>query len=80
MSGGFNNVYAREEVECANLEEATNLAYEYALEEFDSYAGLHGVKDFDECLEEADGDELLAEDIYREVFETWVVYYAEEVE
>ena len=78
MAGGFNDVCLRMVEEFKSRDEALRVAESYARDEFESYAGLHGVRDWDECLDEADGDEDLAQQIYEEEFEEWTDYYVME--
>lgn len=80
MTGGFNDVRYRQTVEVETESEAYEIACEWARDEFESYAGLHGVLDYGECLDECDGDEEAADQMYQDEFETWTEYYAEEVQ
>ena len=79
MGGGFNQRY-HEVVEAENLEEASDLAYEIACEEFESYAGSHGISSKEEIAEENDldsyGDREEIEQIYNEERESWINHWA----
>ena len=75
-------------IEADTLQEAENIAYECALEDYDSYAGLHGIPDFDSIAEdmfdmsydELDGDQMAAvEDQYNEERQSWIDCWAEEI-
>ena len=57
-------------------EEAAKYAWESACEDFDSYAGLHGIRDVDMIMEE-DGIEDFDEayEVYAEERESWLSYY-----
>ena len=55
MGGGFNQRY-HEVVKAENLEEASDLAYEMACEEYESYSGSHGISSEEEIAEENDLD------------------------
>lgn len=87
LTGGFNSVELVEEnVECKNLREAEMFAYDYALEKFESMAGMHGLSsytDIEESLYEDCGDEFNFDDIVMEEYlgyvENWIIYYAKEV-
>ena len=82
LSGGFGGCENKdwEEIQAHDLEEANMIAYEYACEEYDSYAGLHGIRDIDEIVEEDEVDLDEAEEIYHQEREDWIEYEAREVE
>ena len=79
--GGANLIFKG--VEYDNKEEATKAAYEYAVEEYQSYEGCYGLTSYgdieinpeeyglDENPEEEDIDE-----VYTEELESWIEYYA----
>lgn len=62
-----------------NHEEAEQYAYEMAKDAYESYAGLH-VPSYQDCLDEANGDEEEANYLYEDYLTSWLEYYAEEVE
>ena len=83
--GRANNI---DWIEADNIQEANHIAYECALEDYDSYAGLHGIPDFDSIAEdmfdmsydELDEDQMAAVDQeYYEGRESWIDYWAEEI-
>lgn len=81
LGGGFGGA-ENNEPEFARLpdkETAENLAYELACDEYESYAGLHGLRDYDQIMEEEECDEVTAEEIFREERESWLDYWVEEV-
>lgn len=82
LSGGFGGCEMQdwEEIEADNLEEANNIAWEKACEEYDSYLGMHGIRDIDEIMDEDEVDEDEAEEILNEDREGWIDYEAEEIE
>lgn len=80
MTGGFNDVRYRQTVEVETELEAYDIAYEWAKNEFESYAGFRGILDYCECVEKCDGDEEAADQMYQEEFEIWADYYVEEVQ
>lgn len=58
-----------------------------AVEEYQSYEGLHGIPSYEEVREEyiemyedEDPDEDLVQEQYEEEISNWIVYYAEKVE
>ena len=77
--GGCENV-EWEEIEDEDLDEANEIAWQSACEEYDSMIGLHGIRDIDEIMEEDDcEDEEEAEEILNEDRESWIEYEAEEI-
>ena len=96
LGGGFNSVQEHCIEEFSSEEQAIDYAYDLACDEYDSYAGLHGLRDWSECREEAKGYsesddyddpdqyendvENYTNQIYNEDRESWIVYYVEKVE
>lgn len=80
LSGGFGGVNEYTVVECKNEDEAQGIAYIYACDCYESYEGLHGLRDISDIIEEEGLDENDAEDentaweIYREEREDWLAY------
>ena len=79
-----------EYMELSSLEEANNTAYQLAVEDYESFEGLHGIRsmaeiaeeDFDVELDELDFDTAMYIDIettYFEERESCLNYYAEEI-
>ena len=91
LGGGFGGAKYEETYEFRNEDEAMEYAYNKAVEEYESYAGSHGLLDYDgvrEDLEESgfiedtiDENEIEAmiESHYIEYMESWLDYYVEEV-
>ena len=84
LGGSFGGAYFIETLDCANEDEAVQIAYEAAVELYEQYEGLHGLPDFNDCLEEA-ADlpdisnmtiEESAEELYNAYKEDWLEYYA----
>ena len=79
--GGANLIFKG--VEYDNKEEATKAAYEYAVEEYQSYEGCYGLTSYND-IEENPEDYGLDEDpeaedineVYTEELESWIEYYA----
>lgn len=94
MGGGFGGATYQETRDFNDEEAANNAAYEIACEIFDSYAGLHGVMGWEECMEEARDNisesdfntpdeygvalEEYADEVYKEERESWIDSWAEE--
>ena len=87
LEGGFGGANSQGIYDFENEEQATMVAYEMACEEYESYAGLHGIPDIGDILDEPeyyglskDCSEEDAWEVYKEIRETWIEYYACEVE
>ena len=86
LGGGFGgSTYIETEV-FSSLEEAEKAAYEYAIEEYESMEGMHGLRSYEQILEEliyeyGEDDisslENEAEQIYNEEMESWLDYHVE---
>lgn len=89
LGGGFGGAHYCETVEAENIDEAYEFAYELAVEEYQSYEGLHGILSWAECYEDAMesgfiGEDTMTEneiatyvdDMYQEEIEGWIEYYA----
>lgn len=79
--GGANLIYKGAEYN--NIEEATNAAYEYAVEEYQSYEGYHGLTSYGDIKENPeeyglceDPEEEDINEVYTEEMESWIEYYA----
>ena len=81
LGGGFGGIEMAdgEILEFNNQEEALDYAYEMACQEYDGYAGLHGIRDIDQIMEEDGCDEYEAEQEYNDDRESWVDYEATEI-
>lgn len=58
LSGGFGGAHYCGVEECADKEQAENYARQYAMEEYESYGGYHGLYTWDSMREE------IAEELY----------------
>lgn len=76
LGGGMNTIESHVE-DFNTQEQADEQAYQLAVDDYESYAGMHGLMDYDEALAEAEGDEDDAQDIYNESREGWLEYHAE---
>lgn len=81
LGGGFGGCENMEweEIEAEDLDEANDIAYENACDEYESYAGMHGIRDIPEIMEEEGVDEEEAQDVFMEDRESWIEYEAEEI-
>lgn len=81
LSGGFGGAQYHGTYEFTDAQEADRYAYKLALEEYESYAGCHGLSSWDDVREELiefgkiPEGELSSEDV-----ETVNEYYIEEAE
>jgi predicted nuclease of restriction endonuclease-like RecB superfamily len=67
-------------IEAKNQEEAERMAYEFAVEVYESYEGLHGIRSEDDILNEEENITIEdAYDIYKEEVENTIFYSAEEI-
>lgn len=89
LGGGFGGARYNQTIEAENIDEAYECAYELAVEEYQSYEGLHGILSWAECYEDAmesgfidestmTEDEIATyvDDMYQEEIEGWIEYYA----
>ena len=85
LEGGFGGPNYVKTCLYKNKEDAEQDAYQYAIEEYESYAGLHGIRSLNDIAEEEDldlddeRDLKEAEEIYNEDLESWIDFYVEEV-
>ena len=82
LGGGFGGLDPKdwEIIEADSLGEATDIAYEGAIEEYELYEGTNGLRTVTDIMEEDGLDEAEAEDQYFEERESWLDYTAEECE
>ena len=79
--GGANLVFKGAEYN--DIEEATEAAYEYAVEEYQSYEGYHGLTSYNDIKEnpeeyglDEDPEVEDVNEVYTEEVENWIEYYA----
>lgn len=88
MSGGFGGANFIKTIDAETAEEADKYAYDEAWEEYESYAGYHGILSWDEIYDESkeagelDGmtDNKIEDyinNLYQEEVESWIEWYAE---
>lgn len=81
LTGGFGGCEMQdwEEIEADDREEANEIAYQNACDEYDSYVGTSGLRDIDEIMEEDEVDEEEAGITLEEERESWIDYEVREV-
>lgn len=79
LSGSFGGATYRGTLECEDIMEAEQYAYECALEEYESYSGCHGLLTWDDIAEENNLDinenSVEIDCLYTEQLEDWIEYY-----
>lgn len=83
LSGSFGGPNLQGTWDFHNLEEATQFAYDLAVEEYESYASCHGLLTWDECKEDLCNsfpdekiDDSDVDTYYLEEVEDWISYSA----
>lgn len=76
LGGSFGGAKYIGTLNGVTLETASKVAFESAIEEYESYEGYHGLRDIGDIMEEEGVDEQEAYDIYNEERESWIDYYA----
>jgi len=77
LGGGFGGARYQSTEECATQEAAEDIAFEMACETYESYVGLHGLRDISDIMDEEECDEDEANEIFRDERGCWLDYYAE---
>lgn len=83
LGGGFGGARNFEIIDCENEDMAMTIGWELACEEYDSYAGLHGLDDLDDVARDNDLDLDISENfekaemIYNDQRESWLDYRVE---
>lgn len=82
MGGSFGGAVFQLFEEFNSLEEAQECAYQLALEQYQSYEGLHGILSWEDCrqdlLDSYPDMKIDDEDVdahYQEELESWIEYY-----
>ena len=90
LGGSFGGATLQGIYEYRNAREAEQAAYQLAVEEYESYGGMHGLLDYNDCYEDLKEsnmfdaiDENEIDDMvtahYFAYMESWLEYYIEEV-
>lgn len=82
LGGSFGGASYHGTGEFKSEEDASKVAYEIAREEYESYEGYHGIKDWADVAEDnnldPDDEDNFEEidELYNEEIESWIEYYA----
>lgn len=76
LSGGFGGINNYEVISEDSLEKAEMVAYYKAVEEYEQYSGMHGLRSVEDIMDEDGVDSDEAEEIYNEEREGWLDYSA----
>lgn len=85
LNGGFGGADYCYTAEFDNIDQAEQAAYEEAIQEYESYEGLHGILSYEELKEELEKEfleelsEEEATEYYLEERDGWLDYYVKEV-
>jgi hypothetical protein len=82
LGGGFGGCESEEweEIEAKDLDAAEREAYERACELYESYAGMHGLRDEEQIMEEDEVSAEEAQEIYNDERESWLDFEAKPAE
>ena len=92
MTGGFGGQEFQGIYEAPDQETAEKVAYELAVEQYQSYEGYHGIMDFEECYDDCKESGWITDDMdsvkvheivsehYLNQIDSWVAYEAVECE
>lgn len=85
LGGGFGGAIYQYTTDCEDFDKAEEEAYQTAIEVYESYEGLHGIKSWSDCREDiAEEYDIQVEEVsedavdvwYQEEREDWLDYYA----
>jgi hypothetical protein len=78
LAGGFGGERNFEVIKVDTQEEADEWAFESACQEYESYAGMYGLRDLDQIMaDEGIEDEDEAQQVFEEERESWLAYSAQ---
>lgn len=79
LGGGFGGAFYQFTTLAESEDDAMDEAYNAACEEYDSRAGMHGIRSYEEIAEDEDLDPNedieVIEEIYNQEREDWIDYY-----
>lgn len=78
LGGSFGGIRNFEVIEAENLEDAERWAWENSCDEYESYAGMYGLRDVSQIMEEDGLPEEEAVNVFEEERESWLCYSAKE--
>ena len=76
LGGGFGGAQNYHVIEAKSLDKASEAAWEAACEEYQTYEGMHGLRDTGMIMKEDNVNEEEAENIYEEERDSWLDYSA----
>lgn len=80
LGGSFGGATYRGTGDFKSYADAEQTAYELAVEEYESYEGLHGILSWHDVADENEldynEDSIDIDDLYQEELENWIEYYA----
>jgi len=74
LGGGFGGIQNYEVFKVESRDLAETYAWEKACEEYESYAGMHGLRTIDDIMDEDEVEYDEAEEIFNEERESWLDY------
>lgn len=80
INGGFGGAQYKGTSEYKSDDEAEQEAYELAVEDYESYAGFHGILSWNDIAKQneldpcEDSDEI--DELYQQEIDDWIEYYA----
>lgn len=85
LGGSFGGASLVDTVVCENETQANEVAREYAVEIYESYEGLYGLKSWDDVREDLmesgeDYDDGIVSEYYNEEVEEWLDYWVEPID
>ncbi len=76
VGGGINSKNS-EVIDAKSEDDASTYAWQMACQDYDNYAGMNGIRDVSDIVEEDEVDEEEAQMIFNEERESWLDYSAE---
>lgn len=80
LGGGFGGATYQETGTFANKKDAMDYAYELAVQEYEQYDGLHGLRSVDMIMDEEGYSEEEAYDEWCQEMESWLDFYVKKVD
>lgn len=81
LGGSFSGATYRGTGDFSSRESAEEMAYQYAVEEYEMYEGCHGIRSWTDIADEEgldyEEDEYEINEIYEDEKESWMEYYVE---
>lgn len=80
LNGGFGGAEYIETLEFDTESEATDYAYDLAVQEYEGYIGNYGLRSIEDIMEEDEASEDEAQEIYEEEMDSWLDFFVELVD